>query len=174
MIINLEFNFYNENKEFRLVQKKNRPEKFPFTATNNWIIGCPKVCKIFFLLQISRYFGKVVEKTRSREAITKHWAFQATIIINIDFVLIWLVKLNKKDQSVLIIVTISLHDILSLWIYYLYSPFLYLLSHINPISQWIFFNKSSIVGRDRKATDFTPSVRNSRMGSYHKHSFAQI
>ena len=34
-------------------------------------ISCPIVCKIFFLLQILRYSGKVVEKIRRREAITK-------------------------------------------------------------------------------------------------------
>ena len=34
------------------------------------------VCKIFFLLRIPRYSGKVVEKKEEEEAITKRFIFQ--------------------------------------------------------------------------------------------------
>ena len=39
-------------------------------------ISCPIVCKIFFLLRIPRYSGKVVEKKEEEEAITKRFIFQ--------------------------------------------------------------------------------------------------
>ena len=49
----------------RPVQKKNRPEKLPFIATNKLnCIGCLLVCKIFFLFRIPRYSGKIVEKKK--------------------------------------------------------------------------------------------------------------
>ena len=55
--------------------QKNRPEKYPSIARNNFIVLAVQESKIF-LLQIQHYSGKVVEKIRRREAITKRFAFQ--------------------------------------------------------------------------------------------------
>ena len=41
-----------------LNQKKNRPEKFPFTATNNLIVFAVRWSVKYFLLQTPRYCGK--------------------------------------------------------------------------------------------------------------------
>ena len=41
-----------------LVHKKKRPEKFPFIATNNWILLAARWSVKYFLLQIFQYSGK--------------------------------------------------------------------------------------------------------------------
>ena len=60
----------------KMIDQKNSP----FRATNNWIVLAVQRSGKCFFIQIPRYFGKVVEK-RSREAITKLFAFQANAII---------------------------------------------------------------------------------------------
>ena len=65
-----------------LVQKKNWPEKFPFTAANNWVVLAAQwSVKYFFCSEFfPPYSGKFVEKRRRRVAITKYSAFQANAI----------------------------------------------------------------------------------------------
>ena len=58
-----------------LFRKKNRPEKFPFIATNNWIVLAVPMSVKYFFAPNSSYSKRVVEKKR-REAITKRFAFQ--------------------------------------------------------------------------------------------------
>ena len=60
----------------RLVQKKNRPKKFPFIATNNWIVSAAGRSVKYFFAPNSSHYRKAVEK-RIRETIRKRFAFQA-------------------------------------------------------------------------------------------------
>ena len=51
--------------------QKRIDQKFPFIATNNWIVLVVQLSVKYFLLRLPRYFGKVVEKRRRRGTITK-------------------------------------------------------------------------------------------------------
>ena len=50
-----------------IFKKKNRPEKFPFIATNNWIVLAARRSVNYFLLQIPEYFGNVRQKKKKLE-----------------------------------------------------------------------------------------------------------
>ena len=70
-----------EFPSLRLVQKKNRPEKYPFIATISWTVLAVWWSWNIFLIRIPCYSRKVVEERRRREVITKLFAFQANAII---------------------------------------------------------------------------------------------
>ena len=63
-----------------LVQKKNRPQKLPLVATNNWIVLAARWSVKNFLLRIPSYSGKVAAKDkkqyRKTKAIKKRFDFQ--------------------------------------------------------------------------------------------------
>ena len=63
-----------------LFRKRIDQKKFPFIETNNWIVLAVQWSVKHFLLQISRYSGKVVEKRRT-EAITRRFDFQVNGMI---------------------------------------------------------------------------------------------
>ena len=59
-----------------LVQKKNRPEKFSFIVTKNWIVLAIRWSVKHFLPQIPQYSGKVAtKKKKQKKAIVKRYAF---------------------------------------------------------------------------------------------------
>ena len=66
--------------------EKNTPEKFPFIATNNWILLTVRWSVKYFVLWILQYSWKVATKKKKqkkqKKAIVKHYAFQANIITN--------------------------------------------------------------------------------------------
>ena len=60
----------------RLVQKKNRPEKFGFVVTPNLNILAVRWSVKYFLLRIPRYSGKCSRRTTTRSVITKCYVLQ--------------------------------------------------------------------------------------------------
>ena len=63
-------------------QKKNRPEKCPFAATNDWTVSAVQ-WSVKYFFQIPQYSGKVRQK-KEKLAITKRYVLQANTI-NQDF-----------------------------------------------------------------------------------------
>ena len=60
-----------------LFQRRIDQKKFPFIATKNWIVLVVQLSVKYFLLRLPRYFGKVVEKRRRRETITRLVCFSS-------------------------------------------------------------------------------------------------
>ena len=80
----------------RLVQKKSRPEKFPFIATNNWTVMAVWWSVKHFFFRIPQYSGKVVEKGKmEKTGKCKRVAFQVnTKKVNTNFLQIYMESIN--------------------------------------------------------------------------------
>ena len=68
---------------------KKIPEKYPSIARNKFIVLAVRGSVKYFLPQIHHYSGKLVEKIRRREAITKRFAFQENAKRKIPELLYW-------------------------------------------------------------------------------------
>ena len=81
-----------------LVQKRNRPQKCPFIATNNWILLAAWWSVKYFFLQIPRYSGKVLEKKRWwKQTNAKCLTFQV-IAINYTNLCFWISRVSLWDK----------------------------------------------------------------------------
>ena len=64
-----------------LVQKKNKHEKFPSLATNNWIVLAVRWSVKYFFAQNSQYSGKLWRRRKLRKrANAKRFALQANAV----------------------------------------------------------------------------------------------